>query len=1204
MRRFLALMLVCACVLGLMPSVLATEGPSEPTPLTQEDYLTADLIWDSVYSKESELRSKRAPVSTIIEALITQVTASPYYAEGSLIRRGDHFFWETTEGIPCGYSPRLAEIGRQAESMEGYDPSSAETVLTTSYEAKGGRPGGKDVFLIQPYYGIDADFTRQYELEANAIAQATGGTATLYRTTSATIDAIADSIEAGAVVLFDSHGDTDYSAGDDYTSRANSSYICLQTGEGLTSEDYELATGPFGEYYHAFYGGSYGSMKYYCVDGTAISNHMDKDADNSILWMALCLSMATDGLQAPLRSRGVEVAYGYSQSVTFEYDYRWEEIFWEDMLLGKTVAEAVDRMKTEVGLWDWCHSAGYDTIEEARATYSAFPIVVSGEDVYPGHGKVDDLQTVRSTWTLLSPCDHGEIHYIEASSPTCTEDGNIAYYLCTLCNGLFRDEALTERLLLKETILEATGHSYDEGQTTTAPGCTTDGVLTYTCADCGHSYTELLPMLGHEYVDGYCTLCGKERPYAVDFTIGSSGVYVLAANVNGVYYAMPNSYTATSGKLSGVQIDGSQGFIEEELAADFALTLTYDAETGKYTIFNGTYYLRYPSSTNLGGITSPYYWTIEPGVNGSWKLISQTSSRGLVYRASGYNCFGGYYRPNVTSGGREYFDIEILPVGGTSSEAPTCQHSSTEQKMVPATCTEEGTLDLLCKDCGALLHHQVLAPNGHTWLPGEVLTQPTCEGEGLQAYYCQFCTETKTESVAPTGHSWDGGMVTAEPTCSAEGILTYTCSLCSATYTEEIPTLSHTWDEGKVTTEPSCTETGVMTYECVVCHTTYTEDTPAKGHTWDQGTLTTAPTCTMEGVMTYICIYCTATVTEEVPTIDHRMENGVCTLCGYTDDPQEPEGSDVILDESIVINHSLNLASDISINYVVLSSLLEGYDTFTLHCQVPVYEGEDLVDYETVAVEPVKNGYFYYFTLTGITAVQMGDSIRSTLYLTKEDVQYCSKTDEYSVADYAYGQLRKETSAPALKTLCAQLLRYGSYAQQFKSYRTESLADGAMTSEEKAYLNALDEVSFSSNNKVLEDLQDPTVTWAGKTLNLESKVVLRFIADLSKYEGDPEELSLRVSYRNYKSEDVELVLPAPRLYVEELKYYTFDLDTLLAAELRTVVSAAVYCGETQVSPTVQYSPDAYGIGKSGTLLSLCRALIAYSDTALAYFTQQ
>lgn len=151
--------------------------------------------------------------------------------------------------------------------------------------------------------------------------------------------------------------------------------------------------------------GSYGTIKYYAVDGTCIANHMTKSAPDSLIWSAICLGMATDGLCAPLRAEGVSVFYGYSQAVTFDYDYKWEEVFFARLRAGDTVAQAVAQMKTEIGQWDYCSE--YLTIESARRNYCAFPIVSSALDAYPGKGKVDALQEVIFRLAALR---QGEIH--------------------------------------------------------------------------------------------------------------------------------------------------------------------------------------------------------------------------------------------------------------------------------------------------------------------------------------------------------------------------------------------------------------------------------------------------------------------------------------------------------------------------------------------------------------------------------------------------------------------------------------------------------------------------------------------------------------------------------------------------------------------------------------------------------------------------
>ena len=337
------------------------------------------------------------------------------------------------------------------------------------------------------------------------------------------------------------------------------------------------------------------------------------------------------------------------------------------------------------------------------------------------------------------------------------------------------------------------------------------------------------------------------------------------------------------------------------------------------------------------------------------------------------------------------------------------------------------------------------------------------------------------------------------------------------------------------------------------------------------------------------CRYCADSYTEA-----HSYTNGVCA-CG------EEETKAPVVDEEIVINHTLNLASDISLNFAVLSSLLEGYERHYLEVRIPVYQGNALIGTRTVTIEPVVKGSYDYYTLTGLTAVNMNDVVTAQLHMEKDGRAYVSHTDSYSIAQYAYSQLNKPASAVALKKLCADLLRYGKEAQVFKAYRTDALADALMTKEHKAYLGDTEAVTFGTVNEILPDLENPAIVWVGKSLNLDSKVSVKYIFTLGSYNGRVEDLSLRLRYVNYKGEAVQVILTEPTVYDGANQRYAFTFDGLLAAELRTVTEAAIYRGDTALSQTLRYSPDTYGNQKQGQLLLLCKALFVYSDTARAYF---
>ncbi len=98
----------------------------------------------------------------------------------------------------------------------------------------------------------------------------------------------------------------------------------------------------------------------------------------------------------------------------------------------------------------------------------------------------------------------------------CTTEG-VMTYTCS-CEDSYT-EAIPAKGHSYENGLCACGatepveHSHDyQSAVTTEAGCTTEGVMTYTCS-CEDSYTEAIPAKGHSYENGLCA-CGAEEPAA------------------------------------------------------------------------------------------------------------------------------------------------------------------------------------------------------------------------------------------------------------------------------------------------------------------------------------------------------------------------------------------------------------------------------------------------------------------------------------------------------------------------------------------------------------------------------------------------------------------------------------------------------------------------------------------------------------------
>ncbi len=379
----------------------------------------------------------------------------------------------------------------------------------------------------------------------------------------------------------------------------------------------------------------------------------------------------------------------------------------------------------------------------------------------------------------------------------------------------------------------------------------------------------------------------------------------------------------------------------------------------------------------------------------------------------------------------------------------------------------------------------------------------------------------------------------------------------------------------------------------VVIETEETDDNPANDYDY---LMITAETCSHVYAYTdngedhtILCELCGKYYTKA-----HNYIDGTCA-CGSV------EYVEPTLVEGIQIGRTLNLASDISINYLVNKGQLDGYDSYYLECNVPIYDGNERTGEETYLLEPELRGNVCYFTLDGLVALQMNDEVTTVLRLTKDGTEYVTPENIYSIATYAYNQLNKSATSDALKRLCADLLQYGSVAQNWKGYRTDALADEKMTEEHRAYLTTLTDVTFNDNKNTLEDFDNASIIWKGNALKLESKVVIRFIFVPEGFTGDCKDLSLHLSYTDCDGEEVDFVIHGAEEYQGYANAFVFDVETMPASEMRSVVSAVVYDGDTRLSATRQYSVDTYGIGKSGALLTMAQAIIAYGDQAAKFF---
>ncbi|MBO5702686.1 MAG: leucine-rich repeat domain-containing protein [Clostridia bacterium] len=148
--------------------------------------------------------------------------------------------------------------------------------------------------------------------------------------------------------------------------------------------------------------------------------------------------------------------------------------------------------------------------------------------------------------------------------PNCTEKYTI-YSWCSDCD------------YTENTIMPPYGHRFIDGicqicgatdeckhslftATENVPTCTESATVNYQCSSCGHTWSEVLPALGHNFVNNICTRCGVEIEYdgsrGLEYEISSDGKYailvgigtctdkdiVVATTYNGIPVARIDSY--------------------------------------------------------------------------------------------------------------------------------------------------------------------------------------------------------------------------------------------------------------------------------------------------------------------------------------------------------------------------------------------------------------------------------------------------------------------------------------------------------------------------------------------------------------------------------------------------------------------------------------------------------------------------------------
>ena len=295
----------------------------------------------------------------------------------------------------------------------------------------------------------------------------------------------------------------------------------------------------------------------------------------------------------------------------------------------------------------------------------------------------------------------------------------------------------------------------------------------------------------------------------------------------------------------------------------------------------------------------------------------------------------------------------------------------------------------------------------------------------------------------------------------------------------------------------------------------------------------------------------------------HEIENGT---------PLDIEVKGTGIDEA-----SVSLGESITVNYYVtlLESNKDATMTFTMN--------EKSISVEGTLV----SGDEYKFAFEGVSPQCMTDTIVAQLM---DGTEVIDTYDAFTVRSYCDKLLASNADTlgisnekfVAMKTLIADMLEYGAMSQNYRNYKTDTLANQ----------NIVDQSEFVALSEAWKVAPANTgdnvkIVAGGVWFANVNKLYLKFAT------ADVSDTTLVYNGQTYTSEDFELV---------EGNTYIFYTDAIAPTEFNVAKTAEFkYGGSTEA--TISYCVYNYIFAKQGLdtkMGKLARALYNYGESAVAY----
>ena len=284
-----------------------------------------------------------------------------------------------------------------------------------------------------------------------------------------------------------------------------------------------------------------------------------------------------------------------------------------------------------------------------------------------------------------------------SKAATCTEAG-YDEYTCSKCGKT--EQRTTEAALGHDEVT-------NDAQAAT---CTSVGWDAYvTCTRCDYTTYKEIAALGHTFVDGECTECGKKAPSYTLIDLAdiqsTDRIVIVATMSNGTSYAISNDKGASAAPTA-VKVTISGNILTTD-ATNILWNISKDGDNLTIYLDGTTETWLYCTNTNNGvrvGTKANKVFTIDATTS---YLKNTDTSRylGVYIQNPDWRCY------DKTTGNIADQTFSFYKLVG-------CEHTNQTlvSDKIPATCTTDGKETLYtCDDCGALIGGDVIPAKGHTW---------------------------------------------------------------------------------------------------------------------------------------------------------------------------------------------------------------------------------------------------------------------------------------------------------------------------------------------------------------------------------------------------------------------------------------------------------------------------------------------------------